>query len=142
MPAIYVYSNLTHQNIRCGIIIARTSRGKAHPSCEIGNAVRRVQVCGYARLDVERLGQEIRRNPPVRKPPSGAPAGEIPAIGLEIAPGDGRDEVIVPGIDRGVPKDDDRRDSSPSSGYKEKAMKEPENAMLHLLSFFCRVFSW
>ena len=117
-----------YQNIWSCIIIASSSRSKSDTSCKIWNIVLWIQISRYECLHSKSLRYEISSYSSIGEPSSSFPASKVTAVGLEIAPGNCRNEVVVSGVHWRIPEDDDGRNFRTSRRRKLKQKQDDDEA--------------
>ena len=109
---IYIYIYITtYKHIWSGIIVASSGGGEANSGGEIRYVVGGIEVSRDGGFQPERLGDEVRRDPAVAEAPCGLAPGEVAAVGLEVAPKERADVVVVARIHRRVSEHYDGGDS-------------------------------
>lgn len=104
-----------YQDVGGGVVEAGAGGGEADAAGEVADAVGGVEVGGDERREAEGLGDEVGGDAAVAEPPGG-PAGEVAAVGPEVALQHGADGVVVAGVHRRVAEHDDSRDGRGGGG--------------------------
>ena len=100
----------TYQDSGGGVVDAGARGREADAAREVVDAVGPVKVGRHERRQAERLGDEVRGQPPVAEPAGGArPARHVAAVGREVGAQRGGDLVVVARVHRRVPEHDHRR---------------------------------
>ena len=98
-----------YQDAGGGVVEASGSGGEGDSSGELVDGAGLVEVGGDGGGKAEGLGDEVGSEASIGKPARGEAIGVVAAVGPEVAPGDGRDEVVVARVHGRVAEHDDRR---------------------------------
>lgn len=99
----------TYQDAGRRVIEACRSGGEGDSCGELVDGAVVVQVGGDGRRQAEGLGDEVGGEAPIGEPARGEAIVVVAAVRPEVAPRDGRDEIVVPRVHGRVAEHDDCR---------------------------------
>jgi hypothetical protein len=124
---IQFFKQVNYQDSGGGVVQAGGGGGEGDAGGEPVDGAVGVQVGGDGGRQAEGLGDEVGGEAAVGEAAGGEAVGEVAAVGPEVAPRDGRDEVVVARVHRRVAEHDDGRhlpggckSSSSSAGVQQE----------------------